>query len=205
MKLLGALTLEKFKFHRLSGEQARAFVEELAHLRLKVFFDFPYLYEGNLDYEKDYLETYFKAKHSFVFLVEDQGKIVGATTSIWAEEEVENFKKPFQDNGIDPKTVFYFGESVLLNEYRGQGLGKIFFDERERFARSLPFIKVLSFCAVVREDTHPLRPSNYRPLDTFWHSQGFRKAEGIVSHYEWKDRDQNQSTFKDMQFWTKTL
>src|SRR6476620_8641711 len=137
-------------FHRLRGAEARAYTKELAALRLKVFYDFPYLYEGTEEYEMKYLETYFKAKKSFICVVEDQGKIVGATTSIWAEEEEESFKKPFSDFGIDPENVFYFGESVLLKQYRGSGVGIKFFLEREAFAKTLPFIKTLSFCAVER-------------------------------------------------------
>ncbi|MFY7993076.1 MAG: GNAT family N-acetyltransferase [Bacteriovoracaceae bacterium] len=197
--------MNNLKFHRLSGQEAKKYALELAKLRLKVFFDFPYLYEGTLDYEMNYLETYFKAKHAFIFLIEDKGQIVGATTSIWAEEEVDNFKKPFELSGINPKDVFYFGESVLLPQYRGLGFGKIFFQERETFARSLPFINLLSFCAVIRPSTHPLRPQGYQPLDFFWHSQGFQKNDGLTTTYEWKDRGDEKESLKEMQFWTKLI
>lgn len=174
-------------------------------MRLKVFFEFPYLYEGNADYEKKYLETYFKAKHSFVFLVEDNKKIVGATTGIHALEEEESFRKPFELCGLNPEEIFYFGESVLLPEYRGQGLGKKFFEERETYARSLPFIKYLSFCAVVRPENHPLKPTDYKPLDPFWKSMGFSTVQGLVTQYEWKDRDEELQTKKSMQYWIKKI
>lgn len=193
------------KYLRLTGEEARAYVQELATLRLKVFWDFPYLYEGSLDYEKKYLETYFKAKHSFIFLVQDGDNIVGATTSIWAQEEEDSFKEPFRKAGIDPTKVFYFGESVLLPEYRGRGIGKMFFTERENYARSLPFIEYLSFCAVIRSKDHPLRPANYEPLDRLWHSQGFELVPSLTTQYDWKDRDEEKSTVKDMQFWIKKI
>lgn len=190
---------------KLRGEEARAYIYELAQLRLKVFWDFPYLYEGTLDYEKKYLETYFKAKNSFILLIKDQDKIVGATTSVWAQEEEESFKKPFQDFGLNPNEVFYFAESVLLNEYRGRGLGKVFFQEREAFARSLGFIKHLSFCAVKRPAHHPLMPKDYRPLDEFWHAQGFKMAPGLTTQYEWRDRGESHSTLKTMQYWIKDI
>lgn len=193
------------KFHRLHGEEARAFVHDLAELRLKVFWDFPYLYEGTPDYEKKYLETYFKARHSFIFLVEDHQQIVGASTGIWAREEEESFNRPFVDKGLNPAEIFYFGESVLLPDYRGRGLGKVFFEEREAFARSLPFIKALSFCAVVRSSEHPLMPAGYRPLDSFWESQGFRKVPDLMTTYHWQDRGESVETAKDMQFWMKQI
>lgn len=193
------------KFHRLVGNEARKFLAPLADLRLKVFWDFPYLYEGTPDYEKKYLETYFKADHSFIFLIEDSAKIIGATTSILASEEEENFKKPFVQYGLNPQEVFYFGESVLLPEYRGRGLGKLFFEEREKYARSLPQVKTLSFCAVERPENHPLKPVSYRPLDTFWESMGFYKEQGLTTTYSWKDRDEQHETFKKMQYWLKPI
>jgi GNAT superfamily N-acetyltransferase len=192
-------------YHRLRGAEARKYAQQLASLRLKVFWDFPYLYEGNLEYEMNYLETYFKASHSFVFLVQDQDKIVGATTGILATEEEESFLKPFESFGLDPEKIFYFGESVLLPEYRGQGIGKKFFVERETFARTLPQITILSFCAVERPGDHPIRPQGFRPLDDFWHLMGFKKEEGLVTNYEWKDRGDLESTKKKMQYWLKRL
>lgn len=192
-------------FIRLKGEESRKYINEMAALRLKVFWDFPYLYEGTLEYEKNYLETYFKAKNSFVFLVEDKGQIIGATTGIWAKEEEESLRKPFADYGLNPEEVFYFGESILLNEYRGLGIGKKFFQEREAFARTLPFIKTLSFCAVQRPDNHPLKPDGYQPLDNFWLSMGFKKAQGLTTEYAWKDRNDDAETKKMMQYWTKDI
>ena len=46
-------------------------------------------------------------------------------------------KTPFLTADVDPGSVFYFGESVLLPSWRGQGIGVIFLKEREDFARSL--------------------------------------------------------------------
>lgn len=189
---------------RLSGAQARDYAQELGELRLKVFYDYPYLYEGSLEYEMKYLETYFKAQHSVVILIMDQGKVVGATTGIWASEEEESFRKPFDDFGLNSSEVFYFGESVLLSQYRGKGIGKIFMQEREAFARTLGFIKFLSFCAVQREN-HPLMPQDYKPLDSFWESVGFIKAPGLVTEYAWKDRGENDETKKLMQYWIKEI
>lgn len=186
---------------KLNGHEARSYAQDLGELRLKVFWDFPYLYEGTLEYEQKYLETYFKARHSFILLVKDGNQAVGATTGIWAEEEEPSFKQPFMNFGLDPKEVFYFAESVLLNEYRGKGLGKLFFEEREAYARKLGFIKYLSFCSVVRENA----PADYRPLDEFWKSQGFEKAAGLTTQYEWPDRGESQSTAKTMQYWIKKI
>lgn len=194
-----------FELLRLRGAEARQYETEIARLRLKVFWEFPYLYEGTLDYERDYLDTYFKAEHSFILLVRKDNRVIGVTTAIWAPEEVESFQKPFLEHGIDPDSVCYFGESILLAEYRGKGLGKIFFQERERFARTLPMVSIASFCAVVRPVEHPLRPPGYRSLDEFWETMGYRKVPDLVTGFEWKDRDKDYPDRKDLQFWMKNL
>lgn len=197
--------MKNISIEKYVGEEARRVVDGLAELRLKVFWDFPYLYEGTVDYEKKYLETYFKAKHSFVLVVKDGDKFVGATTGIWAKEEEESFKKPLKAYGLNTDEVFYFGESVLLSEYRGLGLGKIFMEEREQYARSLGLIKVLAFCSVERPIDHPLRPVDYRPLDEFWRSRGFSPASGLFTEYSWKDRNESNETVKKLNFWLKYI
>ncbi len=189
----------------MNGVEARYHVEDLARLRLAVFGEYPYLYEGNLDYEMRYLETYFKTRNSFVFIVLDEGHPVGATTGIWAAEEEDSFRRPFYQYGLNPEKIFYFGESVLLPDYRGQGLGKMFFQEREAFAKKLEFIEHLAFCSVVRPNGHPLKPKDYQPLDSFWTKQGFNRVPELVTSYEWQDKDQEGLTRKDMQFWLKHL
>lgn len=193
------------EYLKLTGSEARPYAEDLARLRLNVFYDYPYLYEGTLDYEMKYLETYFKARNSLVFMVLDHGVPVGATTGIWAVEEEESFRRPFYQFGINPEKVFYFGESVLSPEYRGQGLGKRFFEEREAFAKKLEFIEYLSFCAVVRPESHILKPQNYKPLDGLWLSQGFEKVPNLTTTYTWQDRNEEAATEKQMQFWLKKL
>ncbi|MCL5974858.1 MAG: GNAT family N-acetyltransferase, partial [Gammaproteobacteria bacterium] len=49
---------------RLSGEALNQFIPELAKLRIQVFRDFPYLYDGDPDYEARYLQTYIEAPAS---------------------------------------------------------------------------------------------------------------------------------------------
>jgi len=58
---------------------------------------------------------------------------------------------------------------------------------------------------VVRPDDHPLKPADYRPLDSFWRKRGYAPAEGLVAHYAWKDVDQTEETLKALQFWIRDL
>jgi len=170
-----------------------------------VFRDFPYLYEGTIDYEKDYLETYARAERSFLFAVYDGDRMVGATTAIPLRDETPDVQQPFVQAGYELNTVFYFGESILLPPYRGLGLGHRFFDEREAHARQFGQYDLTCFCAVQRPDDHPLRPADYQPLDAFWHKRGYQREPGLQSVFSWPDLNERVSTPKPMVYWMRRL
>ncbi|RYZ58076.1 MAG: GNAT family N-acetyltransferase [Proteobacteria bacterium] len=188
----------------MHGSAAEPYLSDLARLRIRVFHDFPYLYEGSLAYEEHYLQTYFNAPESLVVLARDGERIVGASTAIPLHYEEESLIAAFRSKGMDAMDVMYFGESILLSEYRGQGAGKEFFKRRLQHAEEQGK-KWAAFCAVLRSDDHPLRPSHYQPLDPFWQSQGFAKAEGMIGSLRWLDLGEKDETLKPMQFWLKEV
>src|SRR5690606_24691926 len=171
----------------LSGTEVRHRLDELAALRIRVFRDFPYLYDGDLDYEREYLAKYASSPDSvFVLAVAENGGVVGAATGLPLVDADAEFQQPFVEQGMDPAAVFYFGESVLDRDWRGRGLGHAFFDGREAFAASRGFA-VTAFCAVVREDDHPARPADYRPLDALWNARGYAPVPQMDTCYHWRD------------------
>lgn len=195
----------ELKFQRLRGEEIQREVEGLAQLRIDVFAEFPYLYEGQVDYEKEYLRTYIKCPDAFLFAVYDGDRMVGATTCLPLLAETPEVQGPFLEKGMDLGTIVYFGESILQSSYRGRGLGKMFFQEREAHAKSLAGISEVYFCAVRRPEDHALRPKDYKPLDPFWRSQGYQKKEGLVSYFSWKDRGMPKEDVKPMDYWFKEV
>ncbi|WP_460935296.1 GNAT family N-acetyltransferase [Spirosoma humi] len=192
-------------FRRLTGSAFRTVFDDLAALRIAVFYDFPYLYEGSVDYEKSYLETYARAERSFLLAVYDGEQLVGATTALPLRDETAEVQAPFLTAGYELDTIFYFGESILLPAYRGLGLGNQFFDEREAHARQFGHYKMTCFCAVQRPVDHPLRPLDYKPLDGFWVKRGYRRDDTLQSAFVWPDRNEVVETAKSMIYWTKVL
>lgn len=189
----------------LTGAALVDALPQLAELRMVVFRDWPYLYDGTLAYERDYLAKFAAAKGAVCIAAYDGNRMVGASTAGPLAETDPEFIAPFQAAGYDTARVFYCGESVLLASHRGYGLGHAFFDGREAHALHLGGFKLSSFCRVVRPDDHPLKPADYRPLDGFWRKRGYAPAPGIVASYAWKDIDQPTETEHPMQFWTKAL
>lgn len=188
----------------LTKSEAESRILEIAGLRIKVFRDFPYIYDGSIEYEVKYLGRYLKAQNAkFIGAFSEFNELIGVATCLPLNEEDDYVKSPFIKAGFKPEEVFYFGESVLLSEYRGQGLGHKFFDEREKAAREHDS-KFTSFCAVNRPANHPLKPNNYRSLDEFWKSRGYEKQNQLISFFEWKDLDQSSETEKEMIYWMRS-
>jgi len=193
------------RIESLTGEAMRAAIPAIARLRVTVFRDWPYLYDGTMSYESAYLRRFAASEDSVVVAAYDGDTIVGAATGAPLGDHAEDFAKAFEGDAFDITRIFYCGESVLLPAYRGQGLGHAFFDGREGHARALGRFTHITFCGVVRPDDHPLRPANYRPLDDFWMKRGYRKADGLTTTYAWKDIDEAGESAKAMQFWLKAL
>ncbi|MCC6138761.1 MAG: GNAT family N-acetyltransferase [Bdellovibrionaceae bacterium] len=192
-------------FCTVRGGEFQPYMDTLGALRISVFREWPYLYEGDLNYERKYLSTYATSSSSFGFFVFDGKELVGATTAIELLDETSEFQKPFLEQSIPVQSVIYFGESILLSKYRGLGLGKKFMQERLNYALSFTDKKYAAFCAVQREIDHPLKPKGYVPLDGFWKLQGFLPRAGMTAQFSWKDLGEQQETQKTLQFWLRSL
>jgi GNAT superfamily N-acetyltransferase len=189
----------------LTGVRLRDRLADLARLRITVFRAFPYLYAGSPAYEEKYLATYAAAEGSVIVGAFDGERLVGAATGLPLAHEPPNLTDPFARHGFKVDRVGYFGESVLLPDYRGRGIGVRFFEEREAHAKALGRFDVAAFCGVVRPADHARRPADYQPLDAFWRHRGYAPVEGLVGKISWQDLDEDQESEKPMQFWTKRL
>jgi hypothetical protein len=188
-----------------SGEDVAPYLDDLARLRIAVFRDYPYLYEGDAVYERGYLAAYARSPRSVFVLALDGEAVVGASTGIPLADDGEAFQRPFLDRGMALEQVFYFGESVLLNAYRGRGLGHRFFDEREAHARRLGGFGWTAFCAVERDADDPRRPPDYRPHDAFWHQRGYQRQDDMFCTLGWKELGDNSERAHRLRFWLRPL
>ncbi|UWQ53479.1 GNAT family N-acetyltransferase [Leisingera caerulea] len=188
----------------MTGAELEAALDDVARLRIKVFSAWPYLYDGDLGYEREYLQSYRDSERAVVVGAFDGATLVGASTGAPLADHADDFAAAFAGTGIDLNDVFYCAESVLLPEYRGHGVGHGFFDAREAHARKYGFSKC-AFCGVQRPADHPLRPADYAPLDPFWRKRGYQPLSGAIAHFSWKDVDQAEETKKPLQFWIRNL
>jgi GNAT superfamily N-acetyltransferase len=188
----------------LTGARLAGHLSDVARLRIEVFRAYPYLYDGDLDYERRYIAAFAASPNAVIVAAFDGDEVVGASTGAPLATQMDEIAAPFVARGEDLDACFYFGESVLLPAHRGQGLGVCFFEAREAQARACG-AKFTTFCAVVRPPDHPARPPGYLPLDGFWGKRGYAPQLGLICHLSWKEIGASQESAKPMQFWMKRL
>ncbi|MDX1805288.1 MAG: GNAT family N-acetyltransferase [Alcanivorax sp.] len=186
----------------VTGIAVEPWLEELAALRIEVFRDFPYLYDGSLAYERDYLDRYAQSDRSVFVLALEFNRLVGAATALPLEDADQDFQAPFQQAGLPVEQVFYFGESVLQQPYRGQGIGHRFFDLREQYAADFGF-DITAFCAVERAADDPRKPAGYRSLEPFWRDRGYHPRADLKAHFAWADVGESEPSEKTLGCWLR--
>jgi len=188
----------------LRGAEVVPLLDDVARLRIAVFRDWPYLYDGDPAYEREYLAAYAASPDSVFVLARDGGTVVGASTGLPLADDAAEFRQPFVDAGRDPADVFYFGESVLLPAWRGLGVGHAFFDAREAHARALGRFTTTAFCAVDRDPDDARAPAGHRANDAFWHKRGYRRQPGLSVRLRWNELGHGEVEHA-LTFWIRTL
>ena len=186
----------------LTGAELAAALPDLAALRIRVFAEWPYLYDGDAAYEADYLKEFAAAPDAVLVAAFDGARVVGAATAAPMVHQKTGFRDPFAARGIDVARLFYFGESVLLPDYRGRGVGHAFFDHREAHAVACG-AQAACFAAVIRPDHHPARPAGHVAHDAFWAKRGYAPVQGLITQLGWKDHGDVGETLKPMQYWLR--
>lgn len=188
----------------LRGANARHHLDEVARLRMAVFREWPYLYAGDMAYERAYLAAYAASPGSVFVLATDAGEVVGASTGLPLADEEAAFRAPFEGGGPDPARVFYFGESVLLPAYRGRGIGRAFFDHREAHARALGGFGWTAFAAVERDAADPRRPAGHRGPERLWQARGYTRQPELRMRLDWAEAGVGSCSHA-LVFWTRPL
>jgi len=188
----------------LTGAALEAALDDLARLRITVFRDWPYLYDGSMEYERQYMRAYRDSPGALLVAALDGDRVVGASTSTPMEDHAAEFAEPLRKTGVALERILYGAESLLLPEYRGRGIGHRFVDLREEHARRLGRTHV-AFCSVLRPPDHPRRPSDYRGNAAFWTRRGYREMPGVIAEFSWRDVGDAEESPKRLQFWMREL
>jgi GNAT superfamily N-acetyltransferase len=186
----------------LQGNEIKDYVDELGRFRMEIFKEFPYLYEGSLEYERKYLSRYAGSSESVLILMKDARGLMGACTGIPLHDEDTDFVRPFQE--VDIEEIFYIGEVMVRADSRGKGLGTNLLSKMLDLITGSRF-KIVCFYTVDRGTSHPLRPHNYKSPVRLWKKFGFVKDPEKLVYFRWKDLGNSIETDKPMNVWIKKL
>lgn len=193
-----SLTIRQYR-----GAGIADMVEPFARLRMAVFRDWPYLYDGDIDYERRYLSDYAMSDSLLVAAFAGD-RLVGGSTGLRLSDHSEVAADLADVFASNMKNVYYCAESVLLSDFRGRGAYRSFFTQREDHARSLGCTYAI-FCAVIRPVDHPRRPAGAAPLDPVWRHFGYAPLEGVTTSIRWRDIGEEGESPKPLQVWMKPL
>lgn len=173
----------------VTGADVADCLEGLATLRLEIFREYPYLYAGSREEELAYLKRYAETPNVCVALAEQGGEVIGAGTGIPLSVEEARMQAGFATAGPDTSDIYYIGEILLYPGYRNSRFGSRLFGLLEDHARSLGPYRRLGCATVERPDDHPLRPSDYLPIERFLARHRFSPLAGTPSSLAWRETD----------------
>ena len=197
--------MHSLSIEQLGQAQLKRAIESIAQLRITVFREYPYLYDGALEYERRYLHKFAETSHSLIIVLKDHEKIVGAITGLPLKEESDTVKAPWATSHRQIDTIYYFSEILLLPAYRHHGWGTQLFERAEGYVKQLNCYQQIALATVVRPEAHPAKPSGYRSLSRFWQARGYQMEPERICHISWKELGEQSESEKPLVFWTKRL
>lgn len=93
----------------LKGGEIVPHLEDLARLRMEVFREWPYLYDGTPEEEREYLAAFQSAASAVLVVLLDGERVVGASSAVSLAEEQTALREPFESAGLAPAEWFYCG------------------------------------------------------------------------------------------------
>ncbi len=189
---------DSLKIECLSALEAKKYISDFARLRINVFREYPYFYEGSLEYEKAYLGEYFLCNDFYALAFFDGERICGMGTLIPLESSFAEIKELFAKLKLDAKDYLYFGEVILEAPYRGKKLLPIFMAEAFKVARKLGLSKI-AYMSIVSSKSDKLRPANYRDSNAIMQKHGTRLIENSEMTFSYKSALSGQDEAHTMQ------
>lgn len=188
-----------------TGPNLKTYLPSIIRLRIEVLREYPYLCNRTIEQEREYLKKYKNCNDAIAVIVFDGSKIVGTSIGIPLRQQSATIQKPFLEAHLKPASYFYFGESFLLKNYRGRGIGHHFYDLREQHVQNLKKFQYISFCPMSRPEDHPQKPVDYIYPVEFWRKRGYVENPELKCTRIWQDTDQETPSEKQLTFWIKPV
>lgn len=206
---LNSMEIANMNLKVVRGKKIIDYMAEINQLRLNHFKEFPYLYQGKLEDEQKYVETYSSDPNAMLITLQDGDTVVGINTGIpltSPSNYLKDVKTVFADAGLTADKYFYFGEIILEKAYQGKGLSRQLFERGEQFAKDCGF-SAICFLAVERSDEHPLKPENYINTSVIFNRMGYTKTK-LHTSFNWSTIQADNTALEEdntLFYWIKDL
>jgi GNAT superfamily N-acetyltransferase len=188
-----------------TGSGLKPYLHSIAKLRMDVFREYPYFEEPNLERETQFLRKIATNKESIGVLIFDNTTLVGASLGHPLSIEEDKILRPFNEKKMDVLPYFFFGDSALLKQYRGRGIGHHFFDARESHVAHHKKYKHICFCVPDCSEKDKDRPKDYISLHDFWRKRGYIHHPELQCVIPWKKIGSDKPAEMKMSFWIKEV
>lgn len=180
----------------------------IAQQRIEQFKGYPYLYDGNMDFEYNYLNGYVSTPKSAFAIAFWQDQPVALITGMPLydfNKDVPNGLDAFKQAGLNAEEYYYFGEFLILPEHRDDSLISKLAAIFEDYVASIGYTKT---CFMEESnDSHPLKPADYQEKDYLLLRDGYKKTSAVIG-YTWPtfqlDGSIKEQTH-DLNYWIKDL
>jgi len=168
-------------FQVLKGTQIKLIEKSFADLRITIFREYPYLYEGDLPTEKQYFAMF--GDNTLCIIAKDRSKVVGMIIGTPLQDIFKRLLEPLAEVSIEK--MFYLADILVVKSYRGQRIGHTLFELFEKEVRKIGCFTSIIIREILKSPGDQAKPSDYRSLDSFWDKRGFKKMEGISQQEQW--------------------
>jgi len=185
----------------IRGPGIAKYIDCLGKFRISIFRDFPYLYDGDISYERKYLGRYAQSESAVLCLVDDEHGLRAACTGIPLRDEEDASKSVFSVEEV--ANIFYIGEVMIRADARRGGLGQKLLSEMIDLAAADGYRQIVLF-TVDRGFDPPLRPERYWSPEPLWRKFGFERDPEKRVLFSWKDVGSDVATAKPMSVWIRS-
>ncbi len=175
----------QYKLYR--GAEILPIAKDLATLRVTIFRDYPYLYEGSVEEDMHYTSSIAQSESAFVILALDDDKVVGALTAYEMEESEAEVREPYSTTEYASYRSCYIGETLLLPHYQGRGgVGIRLYKRGEAIIREEGYEAVV-VCTVDRASDDCRRPESYHDVNVTLRKLGFEVIPDLKATFWWRE------------------
>jgi hypothetical protein len=187
----------------LKGREVEPYVNDISRLRIILFREYPYLYEPDEEVDRGLVRLY-TTEYAIVVIAKDGEKMIGAMTGVPLNAVPARFLELFSTNQIDSAGIFYLGDALIEEKYRGGRLAFKMYNAFEKAVQAEGRYRQIAVIQANKPKDDPKRPANYVPLVNCG-NRGYVEHPELTIMTPWRAVGDVVETNHSVTFWLKPL